>query len=209
MMKPTLIPSATKDTLIVPKLKKGIDGKLVFKKIDYHMWFEVEIIYADKSLGRYKTTNFNEIILMFFQKLAKHNNGSPEFVELKLSKLEKNYLIDKIFIDNQLQNAENFSDKDDLKNKIIQNFISYPLEYSDKDVNYIIGLTEKYNIIRRTLEEQNLLMKDLASAIGINVNTLRSQASKNDVPSQTKKSIELYIENSKLKKELEKYKKNE
>ena len=137
-MKPTLIPSATKDTLIVPKLKKGIDGKLVFKKIDYHMWFEVEIIYADKSLGRYKTTNFNEIILMFFQKLAKHNNGSPEFVELKLSKLEKNYLIDKIFIDNQLQNAENFSDKDDLKNKIIQNFISYPLEYSDKDVNYII-----------------------------------------------------------------------
>lgn len=209
MMKPTLIPSATKDTLIVPKLKKGIDGKLVFKKIDYHMWFEVEIIYADKSLGRYKTTNFNEIILMFFQKLAKHNNGSPEFVELKLSKLEKNYLIDKIFIDNQLQNAENFSDKDDLKNKIIQNFISYPLEYSDKDVNYIIGLTEKYNIIRRTLEEQNLLMKDLASAIGINVNTLRSQASKNDVPSQTKKSIELYIENIKLKKELEKYKKNE
>ena len=120
MMKPTLIPSATKDTLIVPKLKKGIDGKLVFKKIDYHMWFEVEIIYADKSLGRYKTTNFNEIILMFFQKLAKHNNGSPEFVELKLSKLEKNYLIDKIFIDNQLQNAENFSDKDDLKNKIIE-----------------------------------------------------------------------------------------
>ena len=208
-MKPTLIPSATKDTLIIPKLKKGIDGKLVFKKIDYHMWFEVEIIYADKSLGRYKTTNFNEIILMFFQKLAKHNNGSPEFVELKLSKLEKNYLIDKIFIDNQLQNAENFSDKDDLKNKIIQNFISYPLEYSDKDVNYIIGLTEKYNIIRRTLEEQNLLMKDLASAIGINVNTLRSQASKNDVPSQTKKSIELYIENIKLKKELEKYKKNE
>ena len=208
-MKPTLIPSATKDTLIVPKLKKGIDGKLVFKKIDYHMWFEVEIIYADKSLGRYKTTNFNEIILMFFEKLAKHNNGSPEFVELKLSKLEKNYLIDKIFIDNQLQNAENFSDKDDLKNKIIQNFISYTLEYSDKDVNYIIGLTEKYNIIRRTLEEQNLLMKDLASAIGINVNTLRSQASKNDVPSQTKKSIELYIENIKLKKELEKYKKNE
>ncbi|MDK2082024.1 hypothetical protein [Aliarcobacter butzleri] len=208
-MKPTLIPSATKDTLIVPKLKKGIDGKLVFKKIDNPMVFEVEIIYSDKSLGRYNTTNFNEIILMFFEKLAKHNNGSPEFVELKLSKLEKNYLIDKIFIDNQLQNAENFSDKDDLKNKIIQNFISYPLEYSDKDVNYIIGLTEKYNIIRRTLEEQNLLMKDLASAIGINVNTLRSQASKNDVPSQTKKSIELYIENIKLKKELEKYKKNE
>ncbi|MGJ0334363.1 hypothetical protein NG752_10130 [Aliarcobacter cryaerophilus] len=208
-MQPIVIPSATKDTLIVPKIRKGIDGKLVFKKIDYHMCLEVEIIYADKSLGRYITTNFNEIILMFFEKLAKHNNGSPEFVELKLSKLEKNYLIDKNFIDNQLQNAENFSAKDDLKNKIIQNFISYPLEYSDKDVNYIIGLTEKYNIIRRTLEEQNLLMKDLASAIGINVNTLRSQASKNDVPSQTKKSIELYIENIKLKKELEKYKKNE
>ncbi|MGJ0338587.1 hypothetical protein [Aliarcobacter cryaerophilus] len=208
-MQPIVIPSATKDTLIVPKIRKGIDGKLVFKKIAYHMCLEVEIIYADKSLGRYLTTNFNEIILMFFEKLAKHNNGSPEFVELKLSKLEKNYLIDKNFIDNQLKNAENFSDKDDLKNKIIQNFISYPLEYSDKDVNYIIGLTEKYNIIRRTLEEQNLLMKDLASAIGINVNTLRSQASKNDVPSQTKKSIELYIENIKLKKELEKYKKNE
>lgn len=209
LKKENIIPSANSGTMRVPKLKKGSNSKLLFKKIHNPMWFEVEIIYADKSLGRYKTTNFNEIILMFFQKLAKHNNGSPEFVELKLSKLEKNYLIDKIFIDNQLQNAENFSDKDDLKNKIIQNFISYPLEYSDKDVNYIIGLTEKYNIIRRTLEEQNLLMKDLASAIGINVNTLRSQASKNDVPSQTKKSIELYIENIKLKKELEKYKKNE
>ena len=65
-MQPKLIPSATKDTLIVPKLKKGIDSKLVFKRIHNPAFFEVEIIYADKSLGRYATKNFNDIILMFF-----------------------------------------------------------------------------------------------------------------------------------------------
>ena len=69
-MQPRVIPSATKDTLIVPKLRKGIDSKLVFKRIHNPAFFEVEIIYADKSLGTYQTTNFNEIILIFFQKLS-------------------------------------------------------------------------------------------------------------------------------------------
>lgn len=207
-MKVNVVPSANSGTIRVPKLKKDSNSKLLFKKIHNPMLFEVEIFYADKSLGKYETNNFNEIILLFFEKLAKYNNGTPENVVAKLGKLEKNYLIDKNFVDEQIQNAENFSNKDDLEKKIIQNNTSYPLEYSDDEVNDIIGLTEKQNIIRRTLEEQNLLMKDLASAIGINVNTLRSQASKNDVPSQTKKSIELYIENIQLKRELNKYKNN-
>ena len=69
-MQARVIPSATKDTLIVPKLRKGIDSKLVFKRIHNPAFFEVEIIYADKSLGTYQTTNFNEIILIFFQKLS-------------------------------------------------------------------------------------------------------------------------------------------
>lgn len=207
-MKVNVVPSANSGTIRVPKLKKGSNSKLVFKEIHNHMWFEVEIIYADKSLGKYETNNFNEIILLFFEKLAKYNNGIPENVEAKLGKLKKNYLLDKNFVDEQIQKAENFSNKDDLKKLIIQNNTSYPLEYSDDEVNDIIGVTEKQNIIRRTLEEHNLLMKDLASAIGINVNTLRSQASKNDVPSQTKKSIELYIENIQLKRELNKYKNN-
>lgn len=207
-MKANVVPSANSGTIRVPKLKKGSNSKLVFKKIHNSMFFEVEIIYADKSLGKYSTNNFNEIILLFFEKLAKFNNGSVENIAVKLDKLEKNYLKDKNYIDEQIQNAKNFPNKDDLINNIIQNNTSYPLEYSDDEVNDIIGLTEKQNIIRRTLEEQNLLMKDLASAIGINVNTLRSQASKNDVPSQTKKSIELYLENIQLKMELNKYKNN-
>lgn len=207
-MKANVVPSANSGTIRVPKLKKGSNSKLVFKKIHNPMWFEVEIIYAEKSLGKYATNNFNEIILLFFEKLAKYNNGTAENVETKLGKLEKNYLADKNFVDEQIQNAENFPNKDDLINNIIQNNTSYPLEYSDEEINDIIGLTEKQNIIRRTLEEQNLLMKDLASAIGININTLRSQASKNDVPSQTKKSIELYIENIQLKRELNKYRNN-
>ena len=169
------------------------------------MAFIVEIIYSEKSLGQYNTICLNQIILLFFKKLAKFNHGSPENVEEKLEKLEKTYLADKSFIDEQLAKAENFPNKDTLKNEIIQNNISYPLEYSDDEVNDIIGLTEKQNIIRRTLDEYNILMKDLASAIGMNVNTLRSQASKNDVSSQTTRSIELYIENIQLKKELEKY----
>lgn len=207
LKKENIIPTATSGTIRVPKLKKVTDNKLVFKKINGHPLL-IEIIYSDKSLGTYETNNFNEIILLFFEKLAKYNNGTAENVEAKLDKLEKNYLIDKSFVDEQIQNAENFSNKDDLINQIIQNKTSYPLEYSDDEVNDIIGITEKQNIIRRTLEEQNLLMKDLASAIGINVNTLRSQASKNDVPSQTRKSIELYMENIQLKRELNKYRNN-
>lgn len=207
-MKANVVPSANPGTIRIPKLKKGSNSKLVFKKIHNPMWFEVEIVYAEKSLGKYATNNFNEIILLFFEKLAKYNNGTAENVETKLDRLEKNYLTDKNSVDKQVQNAENFSNKDDLINQILQSNTSYPLEYNDDEVNNIIGLTEKQNIIRRTLEEQNLLMKDLASAIGINVNTLRSQASKNDVPSQTKKSIELYIENIQLKKELNKYRNN-
>ncbi len=213
-MQVRVIPSATKDTLIVPKLKKGIDGKLVFKEIHNLGSFEVEIIYADKSLGRYVTRNFNEIILLFFKKLAKFNNGSPENVEQKLDKLEKVYLVDKSFVDRQLESAKNYPsfnnsyvDNSESEKVILQNFTSYPLEYNVDEVNDIIGLTEKQNIIRQTLEEHNLLMKDLASAIGINVNTLRSQSSKNDVTSQTKKSIELYLENIQLKRELKKLEK--
>jgi len=205
-MKVKVIPTATLGTIRVPKLKKGTDNKLLFKKIHNPMAFTVEIIYSEKSFGQYHAGSLNQIILLFFEKLAKFNNGSAENIEEKLEKLEKNYLVDKSFIAEQLTKVENFSNKETLKNEIIQNNISYPLEYSDDEIKDIIGLTEKQNIIRRTLDEYNLLMKDLASAIGMNVNTLRSQASKNDVPSQTIRSIELFIENIKLKKELEKYK---
>lgn len=206
-MKVKVIPTATLGTIRVTKLKKGTDSKLLFKKIHNPMAFTVEIIYSEKSLGQYHAGSLNQIILLFFEKLAKFNNGSAENIEEKLEKLEKNYLVDKSFITEQLTKVENFSNKETLKNEIIQNNISYPLEYSDDEIKDIIGLTEKQNIIRRTLDEYNLLMKDLASATGMNVNTLRSQASKNDVPSQTIRSIELFIENIKLKKELEKYKK--
>lgn len=203
-MKVKVIPTATSGTIRVPKFKKAIDGKLLFKKISSHPLF-VEIVYSDKSFGTYETNSFNEITLLFFEKLAKFNNGSPENVEAKLEKLEKTYLADKDFVNQQLSAAENSPDSDRLKKEIMHNFTSYPLEYTYTELSKIIGLTEKQNIIRRTLAEYNMLMKDLASAIGMNVNTLRSQASKNDVSSQTTRSIELYTENIQLKKELEKY----
>ncbi len=207
LKKENIIPTATTGTIRVPKLKKNTDNKLLFKKTNSHPLF-IEMIYSDKSLGTYETNNFNEIILLFFKKLAKFNNGSPDDVDEKLEKLEKVYLIEKDLITEALSKVENFSNKDTLKNKIIQNNTSYPLEYSDETINNIIGLIEKQNIIRRTLDEYNLLMKDLASAIGINVNTLRSQASKNDVSSQVTRGIELYIENTQLKEELERYRNN-
>jgi len=205
-MKVNVVPSATLGTIRIVKLKKATDNKLLFRQTSSHPLF-IEIIYADKLLGTYETNNLNEIILLFFKKLAKFNNGSPDSVEAKLKKLEKIYLQDKNFVNDQLSNAEYFPNKDTLRDEIIQNFMSFPLEYSDDEINDIIGLTEKQNIIRQTLDENNLLMKDLASAIGINVNTLRSQASKNDIPSQTVRSIELYLENIQLKKELEQRKK--
>jgi len=204
--KENIIPTATLGTIRVPKLKKATNNRLLFTKVMDSPVLIIEIIYADKSLGKYETNSFNEIILLFFKKLAKFNNGSPDNVKENLEKLEKIYLRDKSFVDEQLSQAESFSNKDILKSEITNNFISYPLEYTDSDINEIIGLTEKQNIIRKTLDEYNLLMKDLALAIGINVNTLRSQASKNDITSQTKRSIELYIENIKLKNELEMYK---
>ena len=204
-MKAKVIPTATSGTIRVPKLKKTTDNKLLFKEINHHPLF-IEIIYADKSLGTYETNNFNEIILLFFKKLAKFNNGSPDIVEEKLEKLEKNYLYGKDFTNQHLLNIEKSPTKLMSKSHIIENQIFYPLEYTDIEINEIIGLAEKQNIIRKTLDEYNLLMKDLATAIGVNVNTLRSQASKNDITSQTKRSIELYIENIKLKNELEMYK---
>ncbi|MEA2098850.1 MAG: hypothetical protein U9P72_01835 [Campylobacterota bacterium] len=207
LKKENIIPTATPGTVRIPKLKKGVDGKLLFSKTSSHP-LSIEIIYSDKSLGTYETNSFNEIILLFFKKLAKFNNSYINDVDEKLEKLEKIYLVDKYFVNEQLSKVENSQNKEIEKQNIIQNFTSYPLEYSDSEVNDIIGLIEKQNIIRRTLDEYSLLMKDLASSIGINVNTLRSQASKNEVTTQTKRAIELYIENIQLKKELEKYKNN-
>ncbi len=202
-MQARVIPSATKDTLIVPKLRKGIDSKLVFKRIHNPMCFEVEIIYADKSLGTYHTTNFNEIILIFFQKLSKINNGAIEGVQEKLDNLEKKYHIDKKFIDQQLSNAEYIENEELLKEQINQNFTSYPLEYNNEQVKDIIGLTEKQNIIKFTCDKYDLRLKDLADAIGMKETSLRAFASNNKISKQVETAIELYAENIELKKEIE------
>ena len=68
-MQSTIIPSATKDTLRVSKLKRGVDGKLEFK-VNGNESFTgvVEIFYFEKSLGKYLTENLNNMILVFFQK---------------------------------------------------------------------------------------------------------------------------------------------
>ena len=51
-MQATVIPSATKDTLRVPKLKRGVDGKLEFKVNSPESFIGViEFCYFEKSLG--------------------------------------------------------------------------------------------------------------------------------------------------------------
>ena len=207
-MQPKLIPSATKDTLIVPKLKKGIDSKLVFVEIDNSLSLIVEIIYADKSLGRYATKNFNDIILMFFQKLSKLNNGVVDGVQEKLENLEKKYHMDKDYIDQQLSNAEYFQNKELLKEQINQNYISYPIEYTNEELKNIIGLTEKQNIIKFTCDKYDLRLKDLADAIGMKETSLRAFSSNNKISKQVETAIELYTENIELKKEIEILKSN-
>ena len=207
-MQARVIPSATKDTLIVPKLRKGIDSKLVFKRIHNPTCFEVEIIYADKSLGIYATKNFNDIILMFFQKLSKLNNGVVDGVQEKLENLEKKYHMDKKFIDQLLSNAECSENKELLKEQINQNFTSYPIEYTNEEVKNIIGLTEKQNIIKFTCDKYDLRLKDLADAIGMKETSLRAFASNNKISKQVEAAIELYTENIELKKEIEILKSN-
>jgi len=207
------IPVANKITLRVPKLKKGTDSKLLFKKTNNHPLI-VEIIYADKSLGTYQTNSLNEIILLFFKKLAEINKAIPEKVKEKLEELQKNYLIDKSFVDEQLLKSENFQNSEELKQKIKENFTSYPLEYTDAelfeysniDIKAIIGLSEKQNIIQFTCDKYDLRLKDLADSIGVKEGSLRAFASSNKISKQVETAIELYVENIELKEKLGKIK---
>ena len=204
-MQATVIPSATKDTLRVPKLKRGVDGKLEFKVNSPESFIGViEIFYFEKSLGKYHTENLNNMILVFFQKLARLNNGIVEGVEEKLENLEKIYQINKDFVDQQLSNAENFRNKELLKKQIEQNFISYPIEYTNLETKNVIGLSEKQNIIQFTCDKYDLKLKDLANAIGVKESSLRAFASNNKISTQVETAIHLYIENIELKKELKK-----
>ena len=208
-MKPKIIKQANKITLRVPKLKKGTDSKLLFKKISDHP-LEVEIIYANKSLGRYTANNINEIILLFFKKLAELNNGTPEKVEENLEKLQKTYLVSKDFVDKQLVNADSFSYSQDIKKDIKNNFISYPMEYSNIelfeytniDTKYIIGLAQKQNIIQFACDKYDLRLKDLADSIGVTEGSLRTFTSSNKISKQVETAIQLYIENIELKEKI-------
>ena len=205
------IPIANKVTLRVPKLKKGTDSKLLFKKVGSHPLF-VEIIYANKSLGTYQTNSLNEIILLFFKKLAEINKAIPEKVEEKLEELQKTYLVDKSFVDDQLSKLENFQNSEELKQKIKENLTSYPLEYANAelfeytniDIKATIGLLEKQNIIQATCDKYDLRLKDLADSIGVKEGSLRAFTSSNKISKQVETAIELYVENIELKEELRK-----
>lgn len=116
--------------------------------------------------------------------------------------------MDKKFIDQQLSNAEYFQNKELLKEQINQNYISYPIEYTNEEVKNIIGLTEKQNIIKFTCDKYDLRLKDLADAIGMKETSLRAFASNNKISKQVETAIELYTENIELKKEIEILKSN-
>lgn len=204
-MKVNVIPSATKDTLRVARFKKNIDGKLEFRILNNYP-MQIEIFYFEKSLGQYFTENINNVILTFFEKMAKFNYGTPDGVKEKLDSLEKSYLFTKEYYEEQLSKIEYFQNKEFLKEELERNQLLYPNEYTNTDVKIIIGLQEKQNIIRTTCDKYNMRMKDLSIVTGINENTLRTQASKNKVNIQIETAIKLYIENIELKKELEKYK---
>ncbi len=204
-MKIKVIPSATQDTLRVAKFKKNMDGRLEFRIINNHP-FQIEIFYFEKSLGEYFTNNINNVILIFFEKMAKFNHGIPDGVNKRLDTIEKNYLYGKEYYEEQLSKIEFFQNKELCKKELEQKQVLYPNEYSSAEVAMVIGLQERQSIVKTTCNKYNMRMKDLSIVTGINENNLRTQASKNKVNLQVETAIKLYIENLELKKELAKYK---
>ncbi|MGA1846899.1 helix-turn-helix domain-containing protein [Deferribacter abyssi] len=67
-------------------------------------------------------------------------------------------------------------------------------------------MNDKENIVKKVCKELGITQKELAERIGISEQSLRNAVSSGKLSNQTKKAIELFVENVKLKKELEKYK---
>ena len=62
------------------------------------------------------------------------------------------------------------------------------------------------NLIKQVCKELNLTYAELGKEIGLSGDSLRTIASKGNISSQLKKSIELFLENNKLKEENKKFK---
>ncbi len=61
------------------------------------------------------------------------------------------------------------------------------------------------NIVKQVCKELGVTQKELAEMIGVHEQTLRNASSANKISSQISRSIELLLENNRLKSELDKY----
>jgi transcriptional regulator with XRE-family HTH domain len=58
------------------------------------------------------------------------------------------------------------------------------------------------NIVKLTCKELGLTQKDLADTLGVSKPSVERWAQSGDIPDQAKKQLELLVENSKIKNEL-------
>ncbi len=66
--------------------------------------------------------------------------------------------------------------------------------------------TEYENIVKLTCKELGITQKELAERLGTHLTTVQKWASSNELPKNAIKSIELLLENEKLKIKLNKFK---
>ena len=62
------------------------------------------------------------------------------------------------------------------------------------------------NIVKKVCKELGITQKELAERLGVSKPTIERWASKGDIPENGIKMIEMFLENQKLKKELEEIK---
>ena len=61
------------------------------------------------------------------------------------------------------------------------------------------------NIVKQTCKELGITQKELAERLGTHLNTVQKWSSSNELPSNAIKSIELLLENERLKSKVDKF----
>lgn len=65
-------------------------------------------------------------------------------------------------------------------------------------------MSEEQNIVKRVCLELGITQKELAEELGSHLTTVQKWASSDDIPKMATKSLELLLENKKLKSKVEK-----
>jgi hypothetical protein len=162
---------AIKENFEVFKLKDDTSSKLEF--ISDIIGYRVK--YANDEVGIYTTSNPDQMILEFLEKLANYNNGDEQSVKDRLE-----HLVEK-------------------RSPIL--YQQYQTTYKNNELKYVLGLED--NLIRAACIEQRLTYQQLADIIGVSESSLRSSVSTGKVSKQVEKSIKMYLRISQLEKELD------